>query len=139
MAAHALNGALLDLSASCFRLALGGIPVGSGVTDVWTASLRSDVDGLGGAYVLLTPASVVNGMPQRPRVDRSPSNNIDATMQRLKQALMVVIGAGLPVAVRKDKSQLAILANVEVEAIDRQTISLSVGEALPTPLAIRLA
>jgi hypothetical protein len=78
-------------------------------------------------------------MPQRPRVDRSPSNNIDATMQRLKQALMVVIGAGLPVAVRKDKSQLAILANVEVEAIDRQTISLSVGEALPTPLAIRLA
>ena len=51
LAVHALNGALLELAKASIGLTVGDTAsITDGTAEVWTATLRSDVDGPGGAY-----------------------------------------------------------------------------------------
>ena len=137
-AIHALSGALLDLSAAGIGLSLGDTPVG-GEAEIWTATLRSDLDGPGGAYALIAPASMVWGMPGRHLPAPSPSNDARSAALRLSEAMRRVAEAGMPIAVRADRRRIVFLVNLDATVEGQQVVVLAGGNGKVAPVALRVS
>lgn len=139
LATHALSGTLLELSKASIGLTVGdGAPIGDGTAEVWTATLRSDVDGPGGVYALIAPASLVWKMPSRALSDHPTPQDPEAIARMVFDALATV-AARMPIAVRMSKEQILVLTVPVVVAVSGDRIRLGAGRPAKAPLAMRLA
>lgn len=136
---HTLNGVLLELSDAGLGLAIGDTPIGKDMAEVWSATVRADVDGPGGVYTLIAPSSLVWGMPLLQKVDPSVSRNADAVAQAVSDAMAGVAATGLVIAVRTRWDQIVIIPFSKVTTMDQQVISLTGGIAITAPVALRLS
>ena len=135
---HILNGVLLDLSAAAFRLALEDELLGV-EAEIWTASLRSDIDGIGGAYALIAPASLVWGMPPRQPLGVSLPTDIYRAARQLSEALTNVTQAGVPIAIRSNRRRIVLVSAFDAIVKSEKVIGLAKGYDKSAPVALRIS
>ena len=137
-AAHALNDVFLDLSAAAFDLTIGDTQIGKIGEEVWTASLRTNVDGPGGVYVLVAPASMAWKMPSRDTSSRVVPIDIATVTQQISNALDMVAEVGVPIAIRMTRNQIMLLATYKATHRN-QSVILTGNKVRKVPIALRIS
>ncbi|MDJ0388694.1 hypothetical protein QMO56_11275 [Roseomonas sp. E05] len=137
--AHELNGALIEAAAlsGCIRV-LSADPEAPPVPGgVWTAVLRFDLDGPGGAFVMVAPSGPVSA----PGDTLCTARDLEAwnlAARRVAVAVKAVTSAGLPVAVHASGTEVALVDDVISSAAPGQFTHSGQESRLKAPLAFQL-
>ena len=136
---HELNGALLEAvdAAGGISLRVGSFGQPEPAPGIWTAVLRSDLDGHDGIFAMVSPAAMAWGMPEACLRAR-PGKSWDAAASDVIAALDAASAAGLPVKVRVTQESMVSLDGELAATAPGVFSSHRPLQAVKAPLSYRL-